>query len=180
MSAPAASHWLIVDDDATFTATLARGLQRHGHICQQAHNGAMALQLATSTTPDCVVLDLRLGDESGLALLPALRAQLPLAKIVVLTGFASIATAVRAVKDGADDYLPKPVLLRELLARFDALRSTAASELDATTMSPRRLEWEHIQRVLSECDGNISAAARRLGMHRRTLQRKLNKRPTAH
>jgi two-component system response regulator RegA len=183
--------WLLVDDDRVFTDTIARGLRRHGFACVAAHDGETALALAAREQPDRVLLDLRLGVESGLVLLPQLRALLPDAEIVVLTGFASIATAVRAVKDGADDYLPKPALLRDLLARFEALSARAgnddgddvedvqATAIDTRAMSPRRLEWEHIQRVLGECDGNISEAARRLGMHRRSLQRKLAKRPSA-
>ena len=183
--------WLLVDDDRVFTDTIARGLRRHGFPCVAAHDGETALALAAREQPERVLLDLRLGQESGLALLPQLRALLPDAEIVVLTGFASIATAVRAVKDGADDYLPKPALLRDLLARFEALSARAGSDahdddddvpdtpIDTRAMSPRRLEWEHIQRILGECDGNISEAARRLGMHRRSLQRKLAKRPSA-
>lgn len=182
--------WLLVDDDRVFTDTIARGLRRHGFTCTAAHDGETALALAAREQPERVLLDLRLGQESGLALLPQLRALLPDAEIVVLTGFASIATAVRAVKDGADDYLPKPALLRDLLARFEALSArggnavgddddVTGTAIDTRAMSPRRLEWEHIQRILGECDGNISEAARRLGMHRRSLQRKLSKRPSA-
>jgi len=109
-----------------------------------------------------------------LNILPDLRAVLPDARIVVLTGYASIATAVLAVKQGADDYLPKPVDLNHVLAAFSNRPTSDLSS--AETMSPKRVEWEHIQRVLAEEDGNVSRAARRLGMHRRTLQRKLGKR----
>ena len=179
-SSIAAIRWLIIDDDVIFAATIARGLQRHGHLCVLAHDGATARRLAEETQPSRVLLDMRLGKESGLALLPDLRAALPDANIVVLTGFASIATAVRAVKSGANDYLPKPILLRDLLAHFSATTSSEVrSDMSDDAMSPRRIAWEHIQRVLGDCDGNVSAAARRLGMHRRTLQRTLAKRPTA-
>jgi two-component system response regulator RegA len=126
------------------------------------------------------VVDLRLGDEDGLALVAPLRARHPALRIVVLTGYASIATAVKAIKLGADDYLAKPVTagaVADVLARTPA-EPTAAPAPAAEPMSPRRLEWEHIQRVLAEHDGNVSATARTLRMHRRTLQRKLSKRPT--
>jgi two-component system, response regulator RegA len=172
--------WLIVDDDEAFSSALTRGLERRGDTVGVAHDARSALAQARSH-PQRVVLDLRLGADSGLQVLPKLRAALPASHIVVLTGYASIATAVRAVKEGADHYLPKPVLLKELLAAFDGLDAEAAdadsAEALQATMSPRRLEWEHIQRVLEEERGNVSSAARRLGMHRRTLQRKLAKHP---
>lgn len=166
--------WLIVDDDPVFAGTLARGLRRRGDRVAVANDPDAALAEAAASPPRRVVLDLRLGNESGLRLLPDLRARLPDAHIVILTGFGSIATAVQAMRDGADDYLPKPVGLKDLLAAFEG---SAEPEPAFPTMSPRRLEWEHIQRVLAEQDGNVSAAARRLGMHRRTLQRKLAKKP---
>lgn len=174
--------WLIVDDDEVFATTLARGLERHGQQCVVAHDAATALAQALATKPAHVVLDMKLGAESGLSLLPELRSILPTARIQILTGFASIATAVRALKNGADDYLPKPVQVRQLLAKANESLATAPSEPTAEIdpprpLSPRRLEWEHIQRVLDECAGNISAAARQLGLHRRSLQRKLAKRP---
>ena len=166
--------WLIVDDDPVFADTLARGLRRRGEQVTVAHDGDTALAAAERAAPGRVLLDLRLGDESGLRLLPALRSRLPAARIVILTGFGSIVTAVQAMRDGADDYLPKPVALKDVLASFE---DGPAAPPDYPTMSPRRLEWEHIQRVLTEEEGNVSRAARRLGMHRRTLQRKLLKRP---
>jgi len=176
MCAVDAARWLLVDDDEMFAETLARSLRRRGHEVRIAHSARCALERAGDLPiPQRVLLDLRLGSESGLRVLPELRRRLPNARIVVLTGFGSIATAVQAVKDGADDYLPKPVLVKDLLAVFD--RPNVSNELSAETMSPRRLEWEHIQRILSEEDGNVSRAARRLGMHRRTLQRKLAKKP---
>jgi two-component system, response regulator RegA len=167
--------WLIVDDDVVFADTLARRLQRRGDRVLLAHDAGAALEHALAK-PDRVILDLRLGKESGLQLLPRLRERLPNGYIVVLTGYASIATAIHAMKQGADYYLPKPVLFEDLISAFDA--PTIDPDASAQpTMSPRRLEWEHLQRVLDEENGNISNAARRLGMHRRTLQRKLLKRP---
>lgn len=170
--------WLIVDDDRVFAETLARGLTRRGHRAAIANDGAEALRQAELGT-DRVVLDMRLGDESGLRLLPALRQRLPSARIVILTGFGSIATAVQAIREGADDYLPKPARLADVLRAFES-GPEAATPPDSAAfhpMSPRRLEWEHLQRVLAEEQGNVSRAARRLGMHRRTLQRKLAKKP---
>jgi two-component system response regulator RegA len=168
----AADSWLIVDDDEVFARTLATAIRRRGHLVSIAHDGESALAEAARVPAVRIVLDLRLGAKSGLTLLPALRRQAPAARIVVLTAFGSIATAVQAVKDGADDYLLKPVPLRELMAAFER---DPGGEPDDTTMSTRRVEWEHIQRVLVEEGGNVSRAAERLGIHRRTLQRKLAK-----
>ncbi len=168
--------WLIVDDDIAFVETLARRLRRRGDRVLLAHDSQTALGYAEQQ-PDRVILDLRLGNESGLHLLPRLRERLPDGFILVLTGYASIATAVRATKQGADGYLPKPVLFQDLMTAFDA--PDAAVETEDAAMSPRRLEWEHLQRIVSEEDGNLSRAARRLSMHRRTLQRKLSKRPVS-
>lgn len=164
---------LVVDDDAVFAQVLAAALGRRGLAVHTAADGAQALAAAQAHAPDAVVLDLRLAECSGLDVLPALRAQLPGARIVLLTGYASIATAVQATRLGADAYLPKPVTAGELLA---ALAGAAASPEPAQPLTLRALEWEHIQRVLAEHAGNVSAAARALGMHRRVLQRKLAKR----
>ena len=172
---------LLIDDDAVFLRVMARALGQRGFTVRTAENSETALALCRSEAPVHAVLDLKLGEENGLALIPQLLAVAPDLRILLLTGYASIATAVEAIKRGAHDYLAKPV---DADAVTIALRGkTASSVADATTRVPegaqplRRLEWEHIQRVLSECDGNISAAARRLGLHRRTLQRKLGKRP---
>jgi two-component system response regulator RegA len=158
---------------------VARGLKRLGDQVAVALDATAALERARQEDgPQRVLLDLRLGAESGLQLLPELRRLLPRARIVILTGYGSIATAVQAMRAGADDYLPKPVRLADILRAFAA---SAEPEADAfEPMSPRRLEWEHLQRVLAEEDGNVSRAARRLGMHRRTLQRKLSKKPLSH
>ncbi len=164
--------WLLVDDDEVFARTLANSLTRRGHRVQVAHSGPAALTCAADYTPDRVLLDLRLGTQSGLRVLPELRRIVPQARIVMLTAFGSIASAVQAVKDGADDYLLKPITVPDLLSAFG---EPGAESLAPTTMSPRKLEWEYIQRVLAEEAGNVSRTAERLGMHRRTLQRKLEK-----
>ncbi len=167
---------LIVDDDEAFRQALSRAFQRRGLLPLQAGNADEARQAVRELRPEACVLDLRLGQDSGLRLLPELLALAPDLAIVVLTGYASIATAVEAVKLGARNYLPKPADADEILA---ALGAEAGSQvvLETAPMSVDRLEWEHIQKVLAEHDGNISETARSLGMHRRTLQRKLQKRP---
>jgi two-component system response regulator RegA len=172
---------LLIDDDAGFTATLSRALQRHECTVQTAADSAAALALLANWQPTAVLLDLRLGSENGLQLLQQLRSQLPQARIVMLTGFGSIATAVEAIKRGADDYLVKPAPLADLLQALQPVATRAEPEPAETPedepLNLRQLSWEYIQRVLTEHDGNISAAARALGMHRRTLQRKLSKAP---
>jgi two-component system, response regulator RegA len=172
---------LVVDDDERFAVTLAMALARRGYVAHVAHDAVAALATARTKAPDAAVVDLKLGADDGLALIEPLRRAHPHMRIVVLTGYASIATAVKAIKLGADDYLAKPVTASAVAAVLErGTRGERAGELaaPAAPMSPRRLEWEHIQRVLAEHDGNISATARTLQMHRRTLQRKLGKRPT--
>jgi two-component system response regulator RegA len=178
MPADARHSVLVVDDDQRFAATLAQALERRGWNARVAHTVGEALAAVERAAPDAAIVDLRLLEEDGLVLLRPLRAADAKMRIVVLTGYASIATAVKAIKLGADDYLAKPVtasVVVDALLRGD---KAAAALAPATPMSTRRLEWEHIQRVLTEHDGNISATARTLNMHRRTLQRKLAKRPT--
>ena len=170
---------LLIDDDQVFVQVLARALTARGFAVGTAGNRIDALAAARELRPDHAVLDLRLGEENGLALIPELLELLPDLRILLLTGYASIATAVEAIKRGATDYLAKPVDADQVV---QALRSGALWAEDASAQvfaAPplKRLEWEHIQRVLAECEGNISEAARRLGLHRRTLQRKLAKRP---
>ena len=168
-------YYLIVDDDTTFTAVLQRALHRRELATEVAHSSTQALASARKQSPSHVVLDLKLGAESGLALIEPLLAISPEARILLLTGYASIPTAVEAMRRGAINYLPKPANAQQILAAFEP--SATAPDIPADPPSLRRLEWEHIQRVLTENDGNISASARALGMHRRTLQRKLQKRP---
>lgn len=169
---------LVVEDDEAFRFTLARSFRRRGIEAFEAASGDEARRLLREHPVDACVLDLKLEGESGLHLLPQLLALRPGLAVVVLTGYASIATAVEAVKSGAINYLSKPADTDEILA---ALQGSAHVEeedvLEAQPMSVDRLEWEHIQRVLAENQGNISETARALGMHRRTLQRKLQKRP---
>ncbi len=171
------SSLLLVDDDATFCRVLAQALTRRGFIVAAAHDSATALQTAQTDPPEYVVLDLNLAGDSGLMLIPELLAVEPATRIVVLTGYASIATAVKAIKLGAINYLPKPADADQILAAFAVNGGDPAIPLSARPLSVNRLEWEHIQRVLHDNDGNISATARQLNMHRRTLQRKLGKRP---
>jgi two-component system response regulator RegA len=165
---------LLVDDDRTFCEVLARSLARNGYVVVVAHGGADATAMAGSGEFSHILLDLMLGEESGLHLIEPLRAACPAARIVVLTGYASIPTTVRALKLGAADYLAKPVGSREVLAAM-AGEAPAAAPAERP-ISLRRLEWEHIQRVLADHDGNVSLAAKSLNMHRRSLQRKLRKR----
>lgn len=171
---------LIVDDDTTFSATLARALGRRGYEVSTACNGAQALAQCRSTRPDLAILDLKLETESGLNLLPQLRAVNPDMQILILTGYSSISTAVEAIKMGAANYLCKPASVDDILTAFGDAPPNPSVPIEETPPSVERLEWEHIQRVLAENDGNISATARSLGMHRRTLQRKLQKRPVKH
>lgn len=168
---------LVIDDDALFNRVLARALARRGLEVASARGIEEALARIPETRSELAVLDLNLAGESGLVLIAPLLAANPDCRIVVLTGYASIATAVEAIKLGAAQYLAKPVDVDTLLAAFAAGAPDVAAPVPARPLSVARLEWEHIQRVLAEHDGNISATARALNMHRRTLQRKLAKRP---
>lgn len=166
---------LLVDDDALYAQTLQRSLARRGVALRVAHDGASALALVREQSPQFVLLDLKLGRESGLALIEPLRELDAQMRIVLMTGYASVATAVEAIKRGADDYLAKPVTAQSLLRLLHGGAPEAQAEATMTPLA--RLEWEHIQQALQETGGNIAAAARLLGMHRRSLQRKLGKRP---
>ncbi len=179
MSATPAPTLLVIDDDPIFNRVLSRALGQRGFDTYGATDVEGALELACDHTPEFIVLDLNLAGESGLRLIRPLLEASPDARILVLTGYASIATAVDAVKLGATQYLAKPA---EIDAIIKALRGEEVVIDDALhdgPMSVDRLEWEHIQRVLAEHDGNISATARALKMHRRTLQRKLARPPAA-
>lgn len=169
--------FLIVDDDQTLAGMLERVLQRRGFSTISASNATQALQLASSVHFARAIVDLKLGSDSGLQLIRELKLRQPELAIVMLTGYSSISTAVEAVKLGAVNYLCKPADADEILAAFGEQKQQSAIEPTYTPLSIDRLEWEHIQKILQENDGNISATARALGMHRRTLQRKLNKRP---
>jgi len=165
---------LLVDDDAPLNQRLARAMERRGFIVQTADSVATGIAAATANPPAFAVVDLRLADGSGLDVVSALREARPGARIVMLTGYGNIATAVAAVKAGALDYLPKPAdadaVERALLAQ-----EGATPEPPEDPMSADRVRWEHIQRIFELCDRNVSETARRLKMHRRTLQRILSK-----
>ncbi|MGM0556996.1 MAG: response regulator transcription factor [Myxococcota bacterium] len=170
---------LVVDDDDIFRNQLARVLARRGLSVQKAAGFDEALESAGDTCPDMATVDLRMPGPDGLELVEALAEECPETDIVVLTGYGSIATAIDAVKLGAINYVQKPVDADDLLAAFErgrrGPRESAERSYDAPSLA--RAEWEHIHRVLQDCGGNISEAARRLGIHRRTLQRKLDTYP---
>jgi two-component system response regulator RegA len=165
---------LIVDDDAPLCQRLARAMERRGFLVVTADSVTAGITAAASRPPAFAVVDLRLGDGSGLDVVEAVREARPGARIVVLTGYGNIATAVAAVKAGAVDYLPKPAdadaVEQALLAKDASLPPPPQDP-----MSADRVRWEHIQRVFEQCDRNVSETARRLKMHRRTLQRILSK-----
>jgi two-component system response regulator RegA len=167
---------LLVDDDALYLQTLQRSLQKRGVHTFTATNALDALRTASTQVLGFALIDLRLGTESGLSLIEPLRLAHPKMRIVLMTGYASVATAVEAIKRGADDYLLKPTTVDSILRTLSSTAETHAEP--QPTMTPlSRLEWEHINQALAETHGNVSAAARLLGMHRRSLQRKLAKRP---
>ncbi len=169
---------LLVDDDQDFLAVLAIAMQKRGFAVSIAHNADTAYEQAMQDPPEFAVIDLKMPGNSGLVLLRQLSALQAGTKIVVLTGYASIATAIEAIKLGATHYLAKPVDADEIVAAFSKQSGDEHIELSNHPLSVDRLEWEHIQRVLAEHEGNISATARSLNMHRRTLQRKLGKKPS--
>jgi len=165
---------LIVDDDAPLRNRLARAMERRGFDVSLAASVAAGVAAARAAAPAYAVVDLRLGDGSGLDVVTALRAARPETRIVMLTGYGNIATAVAAVKAGAVDYLPKPADA-DMVAAALTSRCRPLPPPPEQPMSADRVRWEHIQRVFAQCDGNVSETARRLNMHRRTLQRILGK-----
>ena len=172
---------LVIDDDTVFCQLIQRGLERHDYLVETAHDETSALQTAEAFKADFIFLDLRLGDASGLQLIQPLLEIRADSKIIVLTGYASLTTAVQAIKQGAINYLAKPVDVATILKTIadpESAEIPTDMEEEASPTSLKRLEWEHIQRVLHENEGNISATARQLNMHRRTLQRKLQKKPS--
>jgi two-component system response regulator RegA len=167
---------LLVDDDALFVRTLQRSLQKRGIEGVTAGDAESALAAARAQAFDFALVDLKIGKDSGLRLIEPLKAIRAETRVVMMTGYASVATAVEAIKAGAFDYLLKPVSVDAILRVITDDATAAAEEPDA--MLPLgRVEWEHIQQALRTTDGNVSAAARLLGVHRRSLQRKLAKRP---
>ncbi|MFT7006845.1 MAG: two-component system response regulator RegA [Colwellia sp.] len=171
---------LIVEDDIIFANTLKRRLTKHDFDCVHVETNSEALLACHRHKPDYVLLDMKLSQETTLNIITPIRQLRPKSRIILLTGFASIATAVDAIKLGADDYLTKPLDTQTLLAALNDSKvcdMTTHTELDGETLSAEQVQWQHIQQVLKANDGNISATARQLSMHRRTLQRKLQKKP---
>jgi two-component system response regulator RegA len=169
---------LLVEDDERFRERLARALQVRGCEVRAVATVAEALAAASGESPELAVVDLKLPEGSGLDVVRALKTIDPTTTIVVLTGYGSIATALESVKLGAAHYLTKPVDADQVLAAFEG-KAPAADTPAVAVPSLARVEWEHIQRVLTDCEGNVSQAARLLGIHRRSLQRKLAKFPSA-
>ncbi len=168
---------LLVDDDETFCSVLKPALEKRSFNVSVANNVKEGINLAEQTEPEYAVIDLRIGHDSGLEMVKKLISLDDNTQIVMLTGFASIATAVEAIKLGAIHYLTKPANADEIVNALYKNEGDSSVEINQNPLSVKRLEWEHLQKVLMQHDGNISAAARALNMHRRTLQRKLDKRP---
>jgi two-component system response regulator RegA len=169
---------LLVDDEDFFRQRLTRAFNKRGFTAFEAANYQEAIAAIEDKNPDMAVVDLKMPGKSGLELIKDALQMAPKLQIIILTGYGSIATATEAIKLGAIYYLPKPADVDDILtafARNGENKIAAPTEFKAPSLA--RAEWEHINRVLDDCDGNISAAARRLGLHRRTLQRKLQKYP---
>lgn len=175
---------LLVDDDERLRSRMARAFEERGYEAQQADGYDAAVAIASDESTELAVVDLRMPGKSGLEVVRELHRIDPATKIVVLTGYGSIATALEAMRLGATHYLTKPADVDEVIASFDRNHAEGgdttepAQGIEPETPSLARVEWEHIQRVLTDCDGNITKAAERLGIHRRSLQRKLAKFPT--
>jgi two-component system response regulator RegA len=175
---------VLVDDDERLRSRMARAFEARGYETQQADGYDTALEIASEESTEFAVVDLRMPGKSGLEVVRELHRIDPATKIVVLTGYGSIATALEAMRLGATHYLTKPADVDEVIASFDRDKAEAQGSSkpqegsEPETPSLARVEWEHIQRVLTDCDGNITKAAERLGIHRRSLQRKLAKFPT--
>ena len=172
---PAERSVLIVEDDRSFLQRLAKALEQRGFAVATAESVAEGLLQVEQAAPAFAVVDMRLGDGNGLDVVSALKRKRPEARAIVLTGYGNIATAVTAVKMGAVDYLSKPADADDVVAALLA-SGTEKSELPHNPMSADRVRWEHIQRIYEMCNRNVSETARRLNMHRRTLQRILAKR----
>lgn len=170
---------LVVDDDERFRERLVRALEKRGYEVRACASGAEAITAAEAESPELALVDLRMPGEWGLHVVRALLEIDPATRVVVLTAYGSIATALEAVRIGAVSYLQKPASVDEIERAFASpeLPADASASAPAEVPSLAKAEWEHINRVLTECDGNIRKAARLLGLHRRTLQRKLAKFP---
>jgi two-component system, response regulator RegA len=171
---------LVVEDDDAFRMVLVQAFDARGYEVRGVANAKAAIAAARQDSPEMAVVDLRLGDDSGLDVVRELKAIDASTAIVVLTGYGSIATALESVRLGALHYLTKPTDPDRILAAFERGLAAPPRDLAIETPSLARVEWEHLQRVLTDCGGNISEAARELGMHRKSLQRKLAKRPVPH
>src|SRR5262245_500223 len=170
---------LIVEDDQALRERMAQAFEQRGFEVRSAATAEEATALLNVDPPEWVILDLRIGDRNGLDLIPALKAADPATRIVVLTGYGSVATAIEGLRRGATDYLTKPADIDQILAAFDkAATDESRPTPPLQPASLDRVEWEHINRVLVDCGGNVSEAARLLGLHRRSLQRKLAKYPS--
>jgi two-component system response regulator RegA len=176
-----AKSMLLVDDDVVLRERLAKAFRRREYEVRTAGNFDEAIELAQDDSPEYAVVDMRMPGKGGLELVKALHEIDPATRILVLTGYGSISTAVEAIKFGAVNYVPKPADADDLLAAFERAEQSdpEAETQEYQAPSLARAEWEHIQRVYTDCGGNVSEAARRLGIHRRSLQRKLQKRPPA-
>jgi len=170
---------LILDDDITFADTLGRSFKRRGLESFVANCITDAETILSVNQPDYAVVDLKIDQESGLQFLAILTKKSPHTKAIILTGYSSISTTVEAMKLGSVNYLCKPVNTDDILNAFDDEKPSIDMAITESPPSVNRLEWEHIQRVLLQNEGNVSATAKALGMHRRTLQRKLQKKPVS-
>jgi two-component system response regulator RegA len=171
---------LVVDDDEAFRNRLCRALRDRGCEAHEVYKPEQTLDLARSVSPDLILLDLKMPGIGGLDLIPAIKTLDSTITLIILTGYGSIPTAMQALKLGADSYLSKPADTEQILAAYRELVDGTSDKSPPTTVpSLARVEWEHIQRVLSDCSGNITQAAKLLGIHRRSLQRKLTKYPPA-
>ncbi|MEZ5285719.1 MAG: response regulator [Vicinamibacterales bacterium] len=168
---------LLLDDDDVFATRMAKALGARGFEVARAATVAEALDLARADSPEFALVDLRLPDGHGLDVVAELHAIDATTRIVVLTGYGAIATAVEGLKRGASDYLTKPVDADQVATALEKVDGTTDSPREFTVPSLARVEWEHIQRVMTDCQGNVSQAARVRGLHRRSLQRKLSKFP---
>lgn len=168
---------VLIDDDQTFREVMARSLSRLDYTTFDFEHPEKAFEVITGNDSPVVLLDLKLEGDSGLRWIDKIKQANPQSNLILLTGYASISTAVEAIKLGADDYLAKPITAREIVDHINNPSAGKDTPINEKPMSVERLEWEHIQKVLTDNSGNISASARALGMHRRTLQRKLAKKP---
>lgn len=170
---------LLLDDDQVFATRMAKALSARGFEVTRAATAAEAIACAREDSPEYALVDLRLPDAHGLDVIADLHAIDATTRIIVLTGYGAIATVVESLKRGASDYLTKPVDADQVAAALNLQSATAGTTREFTVPSLARVEWEHIQRVMTECQGNVSQAARVLGLHRRSLQRKLSKYPVS-